>query len=76
VPQDEKKLRLFALFGGILLLNSCQLFQPNYEEQHNARCKEMKSQIMFNGASTNPGQAFEEKSEGPRLSQAYHDECT
>ena len=69
-------LLITGLISLTLLLSACQLFQ-NTEDNHKARCKEMKNQMTFSGETANQSLAFQERSEQDKLSQSYHDEgCT
>ena len=57
-----------------LVLSGCQLFQSNDNNNRIARCKEIKSRMMFNGTTTNPSQNFEENQDQGLLNKSYHDE--
>jgi hypothetical protein len=62
---------IFATFA----LTSCQSMTSG--GKHSAVCKEMEHELMFNGETMNPSQAFTERSEQGKLAQSYHDEgCT
>ncbi len=56
-----------------LLLSACANMVPQ-GENHDARCKEMQHQMMFNGATTDQSLAWKQRSEQGMLQQSYHDE--
>jgi hypothetical protein len=69
-----KKLLTFALLASLgLSLSGCQSLQ-NPENNRIARCKEMKSQMMFNGNTTIQSQAFVERANQDKLNESFHDE--
>jgi hypothetical protein len=71
---DMKKLLTFALIAILGLTQSaCQMLQ-NKEDNHIARCKEIKSRMMFNGTTTNQTQAFQEHADQDKLNESWHDE--
>lgn len=69
----QKTIYLTGLSCVVLLLNGCQLFQSP-ENNHRAMCKELKSQIIFNGHNASPSIAFQERADRGKLAQSYHDE--
>jgi hypothetical protein len=69
-----KKLLTFALLASLgFTLSACQ-FMQNKEDNRIARCKEIKSRMMFNGTTTNQTQAFQEHADQDKLNESYHDE--
>jgi hypothetical protein len=70
----KKSLILILTVSLISLLTGCQYFQNNKETNQVARCKEMRSQMMFNGTTTNPSQAFQQRSDQDLLNESYHAE--
>jgi hypothetical protein len=69
-----KKLLAFALLASLgLSISGCQSLQDP-EKNRIARCKEMKSQMMFNGTTTMQSQAFLERANQDKLNESFHDE--
>lgn len=70
-----KKLLTFALLASMgLSLSACQFLQ-NKDDNRIARCKEIKSRMMFNGTTpSNQTQTFQQNADQDKLNESYHDE--
>ncbi|HSW93150.1 MAG TPA: hypothetical protein VLJ15_02200 [Gammaproteobacteria bacterium] len=55
-----------------LSLSSCSLMQDTADNNHKAVCKELKRQIVFNGATGNNTEATQQRGELNRLNKSYN----
>lgn len=53
-------------------LSSCSLMQDTADNNHKAVCKELKRQIVFNGATGNNTEATQQRGELNRLNKSYN----
>lgn len=67
----NKYISIICIASLSLSLNACQLFQ-NKEDNHYAYCKEVRNQMMFNGATSHQGEAWKDRSERAKLFETYH----
>jgi hypothetical protein len=65
--------KLIILFFGIFL-TACSLFQNNSTQNQQAMCKELKHQIIFNGATGNQLLATQQRAQSDTLTKSYHQE--
>ncbi len=54
-----------------LTLTACQSIQST-EPDHRAFCSELKHQIIFSGSTTSESKAWQERMDGPKLAESYH----
>lgn len=66
-------LLFVASFLGVFL-TSCALFQNNKEQNREAVCKELNHRIIFNGATSNPTDAMQQRAEMDTLTKDYRTE--
>jgi hypothetical protein len=73
----KKSLFVIATVCLGLVLSACQMLQNN-ENNRVARCKEIKSRMMFNGTTpSNQTQTFQDNQDQELLNKDYHEEdCT
>lgn len=57
-----------------LLLSACALFNQTQSEERHARCKEIKKQIVFNGATSYDLRAQQERADLAKLNQDFRAE--
>jgi hypothetical protein len=61
----------WLIFVANLLLNSCSYFSNSPANQQRSFCKQIKSQLLFNGATANTRQANIQMTQDPRLKEDY-----
>jgi hypothetical protein len=66
--------RFFWMLLAFTFLSSCADLQDNPSSSHDAICKQLKHQMMFNGATSNQTLATQQRGEMGKLSQAYHNQ--
>lgn len=63
-----------GLFFCILWLVGCASMQGTPREQHNARCQQLKTRILMNGATPNQRAAQSQERELSNLQETYDKE--
>jgi len=66
--------RNLILLGCCFVLTACSLFQNNPQANQKARCKELNSRIVNNGATSNRLLATQEEAQSQTLMRSYHEE--
>lgn len=66
--------RNFPLISLLLCLSSCAFFQSDPVADRNARCKELANRMVFNGATSDPAAAAEQRAEMGNLNRSYRQE--
>ncbi len=67
-------LRNVILICISLILTSCSLVQNDKAANRRAICKQLNHDIIFNGLTTNPIRAQEERASLDKLNQEYHEQ--
>ena len=62
------RLTLFLIF--CLSITSCSYFQKN-DDDKTAYCREMKYNLLFNGATGNQQKAMQQRAEARTLNKSY-----
>jgi hypothetical protein len=69
----KKCVYFIALLCFGLSLTGCQYIQGDKDGNRQARCKEIRSQMTFNGSTSVESNAFQARSEQAKLNESYHD---
>lgn len=64
--------RLLIIILVTTLTASCAVFENTADNNHKAVCKELKRQIIFNGATGNNTEATQQRGELNRLNKSYN----